>query len=104
MISYYVKHHISGRIRIEVPLLRNMTLSALKKLADKIDRESHPQGIKDISANPLTASIIIKYDADVLDIMAYLNQLVTNKEIQNIVGQGNEDKPCEKKRMNAMAG
>jgi hypothetical protein len=96
MISYFIKHHIRGRIRIEVPLLKKMTPAELKKLADTISIEPRPKGIKGISANPLTGSVTIRYDADALDIMAYLSHMVTNKEILNIVRQGYENEPYEK--------
>ncbi len=37
MIQYAVKDHVPGRIRIEIPLLKKMALTDLKRLADVSD-------------------------------------------------------------------
>jgi Heavy metal associated domain 2 len=62
MIPYAVKHHIPGRIRIEIPLLKKMAFTDLKRLADRISSGGRPQGIRNISANPLTGRVTINYD------------------------------------------
>jgi hypothetical protein len=72
MIPYAVKQHIPGRIRIEIPLLKRMAFTDLKRLADSISAGARPQGIRNISANPLTGRVTINYDPVSIDIMDYL--------------------------------
>jgi hypothetical protein len=73
MVPYAVKQHIPGRIRIEIPLLKKMTFTDLKLLADRISRGGRPRGIRDISANPLTGRVTISYDPVSIDITEYLS-------------------------------
>ncbi len=88
MISYTVKHHIHGRIRLQIPLLKAMTMTELKALAEKISADNRPEGIKDISSNPLTGSVTITYDPSVIDIKAYIKDLASSEELQHLTLQG----------------
>jgi len=87
MISYSVKHHIRGRIRIEVPLLKKMTPAELKKLAGTISTGPRAKGIKDISANPLTGSITITYDPVTVDIKSFIRDLASVEEARHLALQ-----------------
>jgi hypothetical protein len=75
MIPYAVTHHIPGRIRIQIPLLKKMKLTDLKRVAYRISTGGRPQGIRNISANPLTGRVTINYDPVSIDIMEYLRAM-----------------------------
>ncbi|MFQ3574316.1 MAG: HMA2 domain-containing protein, partial [Thermodesulfovibrionales bacterium] len=68
MIKYTIKHHVRGRIRIEIPILRNVPLSRLKGLSAL----QLPEGIKEIKPNPFSGSVVITYEPSKIDIEAYL--------------------------------
>jgi hypothetical protein len=92
MIFYTVKHHIHGRIRVHIPLLKSMTMPELKSLAEKISGDKRPEGIKDISANPLTGSVTITYDPSAIDINAYIKDLALSEELQHLTMPGKGDR------------
>jgi hypothetical protein len=75
MIVYHIKHHTQGRIRIEVPLLRKLSLQRLKSLSETMSNFSFPAGIKNINPDPFTASIVITYNPKCIDIPDYLEKL-----------------------------
>jgi hypothetical protein len=79
MISYSIEHHFPGRIRIEVPLLKRFAVAELKKLATV----PVPSGIKSVRVNPITGSLIISYDPDRIDIVAYITQMGSSKDLTN---------------------
>ena len=81
MLSYEIAHHVSGRIRIRVPILKKRSLSALQRLA-AIPLEA---GILDVQVNPLTGSLVIHYDPQKIDILKYLEAVASNKEIEEII-------------------
>jgi hypothetical protein len=78
MIPYAVKDHVPGRIRIEMPLLKKMALTDLKRLADRISAGGRPRGVRNISANPLTGRVTINYDPVSVDIMEYLRAMAAD--------------------------
>jgi len=80
MIPYKILHHIPGRIRIEVPLLRKMSLDDLKKFS----RYSFPPGIEDIKVNPLTRSMVIIYTGG-FDIRKFLDDFANNEDVNSLV-------------------
>lgn len=81
MIKYTIEHHVKGRIRIKVPVLRNISLSRLKGLSHlKI-----PEGIKDIKPNPLSGSVVILYEPSIIDIEQYLQSLLNDERIENLL-------------------
>ena len=88
MISYTIKHHIPGRIRIEIPGLKKMTIEELKRLEDAVTRVRRIEGIRDFRAKPVTGSVTIKYDPAVIDIMDYLSEMATDQEINNFIKKG----------------
>ncbi len=80
MVSYIVKHHIPGRIRIEIPLLRKVPSKELRKLSDI----AVPEGVTNLRVNPLNGNIIITYDQKMIDILKWLNTMATDSRILEI--------------------
>lgn len=81
MIAYRVVHHVPGRIRVEVPSIKGLSLEELKRLSFV----PIPGGIKDIQANPVTGSIVIKYEPSGINILKYLKDMASNEEINRII-------------------
>jgi hypothetical protein len=44
-----------------------------------------PPGITDIRANPLTGSLVIQYDPKTMDILQYLQDMASNKVLQDLI-------------------
>lgn len=86
MIIFKIIHHVHGRIRLEVPAMKGLPAGALKRLSFI----PIPAAIKDIRPNPVTGSLVIKYDPESIDIMKYIEDVVSHKEIQDIL-RGDED-------------
>ena len=84
MINYRVVHHVQGRIRVQVPIIKKLSVATLKKLAEI----PIPEGIKDVRANPVTGSLVITYDPDHVDIEKYLREMMADSEIVAIIGMG----------------
>jgi hypothetical protein len=84
MINYRVVHHVPGRIRVQVPIIKKLSVATLKKLAEI----PIPEGIKDVRANPVTGSLVITYDPDHVDIEKYLRKMMTDNEIVATIGLG----------------
>jgi hypothetical protein len=82
MISYKIAHHIPGRIRIEIPALKKISIALLKNMA----AIPIPDGILDISPNPFTGSIVILYEPNEIDIVEYIRNMAASSEIQKIIG------------------
>ncbi len=85
MIGYRIIHHIPGRIRLEIPSLKGLSMKDMKRLSVI----SVPSGIKDIRINPLSYNLV--YDPENIDIMKYLEEMASDKEIQTIIGKGSKD-------------
>ena len=81
MLSYEIAHHVPGRIRIKVPILKKLSLSALLELA-AIPFEA---GILDVQPNPITSSLVIYYDPRKIDILEYLETVASNSKIEEII-------------------
>jgi hypothetical protein len=85
MIAYKIIHHTPGRIRIEVPSMKMISVTTLRKLS----MIRIPDGIKDIRANPFTGTVVIKYDPVNIDIIKCINDFVTSsRAVQEIIGPG----------------
>ncbi len=82
MIEYRIKHHIQGRIRIEVPLLKKLSLQKLKALSDTMANFSFPSGIRDVNPHPFSGSIVITYDPKGINILDYLDKLAKDDVFQ----------------------
>jgi cell division protein FtsX len=87
MISYILKCHTPGKIRIKIPLLKSMTLTGLKALAERLSEHYGHEGIIDISANPLTGSVTITYDPAKINITAYIRDVASSREVQHLILQ-----------------
>lgn len=86
VITFKIIHHVPGRIRIEVPAMRGLSVRTLKRLSFI----PIPAGIKDVRPNPVNGSLVIKYDHEKIDIIKYIEDVVSSKEIQGIL-KGDED-------------
>lgn len=90
MITYDIVHHITGRIRLKVPLIRKLVMA--RNVPDHIKNLSFisiPSGIKDIRANPFAGSLVIVYEPKEVDVMEFiqsaLDSLSSNAEIQKLL-------------------
>ena len=84
VIQYRIVHHVPGRIRVEVPSIKGLSLRVLERLATI----SVPRGIEDIRPNPLTGSLLITYDPGQINIVAYLRDMASSDEIKNVLCKG----------------
>ncbi len=96
MIAYDIVHHIAGRIRLKVPLIRKLVLA--KNIPDHIKDLSFislPSGIKDIRANPFAGSLVIIYEPEEVDVIEFIkttfDSISSNAEIQKIVRDLNQN-------------
>ncbi len=90
MIKYRIVHHVPGRIRIEVPSIKGISTKVLEKLVNI----SIPPGIENISPNPLTGSLLIKYDPGQINIVAYLQDMASSDEIKHMLRKGDIYERC----------
>lgn len=88
MIAYSIKHHVPGRIRIEIPWFKKMSLDELTRLADVMTRVWRVEGIRDFGANPITGSVTIRYDPAAIDITAYLNDMAADERMNKFMEKG----------------
>ena len=84
MIQSRIVHHVPGRIRIEIPSIKGLSLKALKRLSGI----PIPCGIEDIRPNPLTGSLLIKYDPGRINIVSYLRDMASSDKIKSILDKG----------------
>ena len=84
MIGYKVVHHVPGRIRLKVPIIRHLSIETLKKVAEL----PVPEGIKNVSANPITGSLVITYDPGRINILKYVEEMVSDEELLTTIGSG----------------
>jgi hypothetical protein len=96
MIAYDIVHHIAGRIRLKVPLIRKLVFA--KNIPDHIKDLSFislPSGIKDIRANPFAGSLVITYEPDEIDVLEFIkvtfDSISSNAEIQKIIRELNQN-------------
>lgn len=96
MIAYDIVHHIAGRIRLKVPLIRKLVTA--RNLPDHIKNLSFisiPSGIKDIRANPFAGSLVIIYEPKEVDVMEFIkvtfDSISSNAEIQKIIRELNQN-------------
>ena len=81
MTAYKIAHHIPGRIRIEIHALKSLSFMELRKLAEKLQAKPVPASIKEIRPNPLNLSLVINYDPENIDIIQYINEMVSCMDI-----------------------
>ncbi len=87
MVSYKVVHHISGRIRIEVPSIKRLSVNKLKGLFIVLSSLPVPIGIKGIRVNPLTYSLVIEYDPRLVDVIEYVKDMASSRTIMNTIAK-----------------
>lgn len=75
MITYIIKHHVPGQIRLDVPVLRKIAEYRLKKVSKAVTRLPVFTGIRDFTVNLGNGSVAIEYDAEVVDIIDYLEDM-----------------------------
>ncbi len=90
MIQYRIVHHVPGRIRVEVPSIKGLSIKVLERLANI----SIPRGIEDIRPNPLTGSLLITYDPGQINIVAYLRDMALSDEIKSVLCKGGPHERC----------
>lgn len=58
-MSYYV-HSVPGRLRIKIPSVKDVpgTTQQVRQIIENI------KGVEDLSINPITGSVVVRYDAD----------------------------------------
>lgn len=86
MVAYKIIHHIPGRIRIEVPAIKNLSISSLLQMSKQFSAISIPDGIEDIRPNPFSGSIVITYKPEKINIIEYLKDIASSTEIQKLIG------------------
>lgn len=86
MISYRIIHHVPGRIRIEVPAIKHLSISSLLQMSKQFSAISIPEGIEDIRPNPLSGSVVITYEPGKIDIFEYIKKITSSTEIQKLMG------------------
>lgn len=87
MVSFKVVHHIPGRIRIAVPAAKGLT----RKDAESLSHIKLPPSVRNIRINPLNCNMIIEYDPKAIDIMAYLRQMASSKEIKDLLSKNGKE-------------
>ena len=86
MIGYKVIHHVPGRIRIEIPVIKGLSVEAFKQLS----AIPIPDGIRDVNPNPFTGSLVIIYEPEKIDILEYIKSMASNSVVQKVL-QGREN-------------
>ena len=81
MVPYKILHHVPGRIRVVIPLLKGLLLSRLTKLAAILLADR----ILAIEPNFLSFNLVIKYDTKKIDILDYLRTMAFHPEIQKTI-------------------
>jgi len=77
--SYKVLFHIKGYIRLEMPLLRKLSWSYLYDNLKNSSRFPLPSGVNNFYLNPLTGSMVIKYEPDI-NILECIKNMATDIE------------------------
>ncbi|MCX8026354.1 MAG: heavy-metal-associated domain-containing protein [Thermodesulfovibrionales bacterium] len=81
MIKYSIKHHVKGRIRIDIPQIKGISISRLRNLSNL----EIPDGITDVRPNPLSGSVVITYDPSKIDIEKYLETISNDEDVIKIL-------------------
>jgi len=96
-IPYRILYHDKGYIRLEVPIIRRLSLTYLFENFSKAHQFPIPSGIKNFYINPLTGSIVITYKPDDIDILAYIDKMASSPDIREIVQGGKYEMPSPDK-------
>jgi cation transport ATPase len=61
-MSYYV-HNVPGRLRVKTPTLKSMA-GGDERVSEFFD---HLEGVERVTVNPLTGSVVVHYDPEMLE-------------------------------------
>lgn len=78
MINYSILHHVPGRIRIGLPLIKELSISDLLRRFSAIEI---PEGVIGIRPNPITGTVVISYDPKKINILKYLADMSAGKDL-----------------------
>lgn len=81
MITYKIAHHIPGRIRLDVPLIKRLSSVKVEDIPQVIRNFSFitfPPAIIDIQTNPMTGSLTLLYKPSEIDIMKFIDSLISD--------------------------
>ena len=78
MIQYRIVHHIPGRIRIEIPSIKGVSVKRLQQLSTL----SVPSGIEGVRPNPFTGSLLITYNPEKINILTYLDEIAVSRDLE----------------------
>ncbi len=87
-ITYRIKHHVPGRIKITVPFIKGLSVETLRQFA----HITIPEGIDNIRPNPITGSVVITYDPESIDIIKYIEEIAFAMATQKIILTGDKAK------------
>lgn len=83
MIDYEIIHHVPGRIRLNVPLIKKIGLDGIKGAPEDLKKFTfiaQPEAITSIQPNPVTGSLVIYYERHKIDILGFIDDLLAGME------------------------
>jgi hypothetical protein len=96
-IPYRILYHDKGYIRLEVPVIRRLSLTYLFENFRKAHPFPVPSGVKNFYVNPLTGSIVITYNPADIDILACIERMASSPDIREIIEGGRYEMPSPDK-------
>lgn len=84
MIVYKIIHHIPGRIRIEVPAIKKLSMAELLQISKHLSSIPVPEGIEEIRPNPFSGSVVIRYKPEKINILEYIKEIACSAEMQKL--------------------
>ena len=85
MVTYIVKHHIPGFLRLEIPILRELSALRLDKETKAVRSLPVLRGIRDIAVKPRNCIVDIEYDPVIIDIKDYIEDMASIVETLDYV-------------------
>ena len=92
MYTFKIIHHIPGRIRIVVPELKKLSFKKLIGIWNGISKTRMPAGIKDVLPNPLSGSILITYEPGEIEIVGFIESVLSNPQMLAMINNGTAPK------------
>jgi hypothetical protein len=96
-ISYRILYHNKGYIRLEMPIIRRLSLTYLFENLRKAHPFPVPPGIKNFYVNPLTGSIVITYELEDINILEYVDRMASSPDIRELIQGGKYEMPSPDK-------
>ncbi len=87
MIYYRIIQHTQGCIKIEVPAIKKLSSLELLQISKLFSSINISEGIKDIKPNLFSGTILITYIPEKIDIIEYLNNIASSKDLQRLMGE-----------------